>query len=134
MADPAAINLTAGHARAGGVKHQMKPPCQPSVGVGHPPLVTSCEKFLYGFKAARRAARAAASAPRPSLSLARRSGRANAGRLARNVLILGPPDIQEVSSAQAGRPCSRCRIVRDRSEPVKAACDRRATAAGRAAW
>jgi hypothetical protein len=42
-----------------------------------------CENFLYGFKAARRAARAAATAPRPSLSLARRSGRANAGRLAR---------------------------------------------------
>jgi len=29
---------------------------------------------------------------------------------------------------QAGRPCSRCGIVRGRSEPVKAVCGRRATA------
>jgi hypothetical protein len=48
-----------------------------------------CENFLYGFKAARQAARAADSAPRPSLSLARRSGRANAGRLARKAKYLG---------------------------------------------
>src|SRR5712691_12298441 len=31
---PAANNVTTGHARAGGVKHQVKPMCQPSVGVG----------------------------------------------------------------------------------------------------
>jgi hypothetical protein len=30
---------------------------------------------------------------------------------------------------QVRRPCSRCRIVQGRSEPVKAVCDRRATAA-----
>lgn len=54
-----------------------------NIGVG--PCVPSrcCYKCLYGFKAARRATRAADSAPRPSLSLARRFGRANAGRLAR---------------------------------------------------
>jgi hypothetical protein len=39
--------------------------------------------FLYGFKAARRAARAADKAPRPTLPLALGVGRANAGRLAR---------------------------------------------------
>jgi hypothetical protein len=47
------------------------------------PGQNACENFLYGFKAARRAARAAATAPRPSLPLELRSGRANAGRLAR---------------------------------------------------
>src|ERR687887_591492 len=31
---PAANDLTTGHARAGGVKHQVKPTCQPSAGVG----------------------------------------------------------------------------------------------------
>jgi len=37
MARPpsAANNITTGHARAGGVKHQVKPLCQRSVGVGH---------------------------------------------------------------------------------------------------
>jgi hypothetical protein len=48
------------------------------------------ENLLYGFKAAPNgAARAAASAPRPSLSLPLHSGRANAGRLARKANFLG---------------------------------------------
>ena len=36
MARPpsAANRITTGHAQAGGVKHQVKPPCQPSAGVG----------------------------------------------------------------------------------------------------
>ena len=33
----AANKITTGHAQAGGVKHQMNPPCQRSVGVGHRP-------------------------------------------------------------------------------------------------
>src|SRR5580658_4358874 len=31
---PTARNVTTGHARAGGIKHHMKPLCQPSVRVG----------------------------------------------------------------------------------------------------
>ena len=80
------------------------------------------------FKAARQAARAAAAAHSPPLTLAlslRRRLRRSAG--AKNP-GLGPPGLRPVSSAQARRPCSRCRIVRCRAEPVKAVCDRRATA------
>jgi len=71
-----------GHARADGVKHQMKPMCQRSAGVGQPVPRPPCENFLYGFKAARRAARAAVSARSPSLPLAlplRRRQRRSAG-------------------------------------------------------
>jgi hypothetical protein len=85
-----------------------------------------CENFLYGFKAARRAARAAATAPWPSLSLALRSaGPVPVGWREKEA---GPLYIQQVSSVRADRPCSRRRIVRARPEPVKAVCDRRATA------
>jgi hypothetical protein len=35
---------------------------------------------------------------------------------------------QLLGRSAAGCPCSRCGIVQGRSEPVKAVCDRRATA------
>jgi hypothetical protein len=105
MSRPPSANSTTGMPRWGAVKHQVKPMCQPSVGVGHDrpelpprgcltklpatrlpatryPLPAVCENFLYGFKAARRAARAAASARSPSLPLAlplRRRQRRSAG-------------------------------------------------------
>ena len=44
--------------------------CKASSGTTHHVPTPACENFLYGFKAARRAARAADSAPRPSLPLA----------------------------------------------------------------
>src|SRR2546423_690067 len=94
MARPpsAANNITTGHARAGGVKHQVKPLCQPSVGVGHPSPTPACENFLYGFKAARRAARPAATARTPPLPLTlplRRRQRRSAG--AKDRSTFGPP-------------------------------------------
>jgi hypothetical protein len=49
----------------------------------------TCENFLYVFKAARRAARAAATARTPSLPLTLRYGGANAGRLARIAQMSG---------------------------------------------
>ena len=68
----------------------------------------ACENFLYGFKAARRAARAAASAPWPSLCW--RSAPAGPAPVGwREKTKRGPLDIQQVSHVQAGRPCSRCR-------------------------
>ena len=66
-------------------------------GAERPGAERVCANFLYGFKAAPRAARAAASAPRPSLSLTLHSGRANAGRLARKAKYLGAA-INRVSS------------------------------------
>jgi hypothetical protein len=88
----------------------------------------ACENFLYVFKAARRAARAAATAPRPSLSLTLHSGRANAGRLARKRETRAADDLREFQRLGCGYPCSLCGIVQGRSEPVKAVCDRRTTA------
>jgi hypothetical protein len=94
----------------------------------HPPDLMS---FLYGFKAARRAARAAATERTPPLPLAlplRRRQRRSAGA---NVKRLSGPPLTDSSyrSSAAGCPCSRCGIVQGRSEPVKAVCDRRPTAA-----
>ena len=86
-----------------------------------------CENFLYRFKAARWAARAAASAPWPSLSLTLRSGRANAGRLARKTST-GRSTRSKFHRCPRIVPAPAARIVRGRSEPVKAVCDRRATA------
>ena len=84
-----------------------------------------CENFLYGFKAARRAARAAASAHSPSLPLRRRQRRSagamsEAGRAASGTASFG--------DAGGGVPAPAAGIVRGRSEPVKAICGRRATA------
>jgi hypothetical protein len=60
-----------------------------------------CEKFLYGFKAARRAARAADTARTPELPLTLPAPAApGAGRLARKQEV-GPLDLQQVSSVQA---------------------------------
>jgi hypothetical protein len=59
---PAAINLATGYARVGGVKHQVKPMCQRSVGVGQSwsELVGAvCDNFLYRFKGALTRARPA---------------------------------------------------------------------------
>ena len=57
MARPpsAANSVTTGHARAGGVMHQMKPMCQRSVGVGQPGCHQIGENFPYVFKGARSA-------------------------------------------------------------------------------
>jgi hypothetical protein len=52
------------------VKHQAEPMCQASSGTAHHVAQPACENFLYGFKAARRAARAANSARSPLLPLA----------------------------------------------------------------
>jgi hypothetical protein len=86
-----------------------------------------CENFLYGFKAAQRAARAAASARSPSLPLAlplrrrrRRSAGAkcvNAGRLTFSKFIPHGASLLPLPG-----------LSRARSEPVKAVCGRRATA------
>ena len=68
------------------------------------PVGPPCENFLYGFKAARRAARAAATAPRPSLPLRSRcapDGRANVGRLARQAGYFGAAITPESSGAGA---------------------------------
>ena len=65
------------------------------------PPTSPCENFLYVFKAARRAAHAADTAPRPSLSLARRSGRGqrqSAG--AKNVKCRAVVDVQQLQSVQ----------------------------------
>ena len=51
------------------VKHQAEPMCQASSGTAHHVAQPACENFLYGFKAARRAARAAAAARSPPLPL-----------------------------------------------------------------
>ena len=62
---------------------------------------TRCENFLYGFKAARRAARAAASAPWPSLPLAlplRPGQRRSAGAKG---IASGAAETQEVTGAAA---------------------------------
>jgi hypothetical protein len=60
-----------------------------------------------------------------------RYGGANAGRLARKAEDFGPPltDSSYRELSRRGCPCSRCGIVQGRSEPVKAVCDRRPTAA-----
>ena len=66
--------------------HRPSYPALSGPAISAPPSMLRrppCENFLYVFKAARWAARAAASAPGPSLSLTLHSGRANAGRLAR---------------------------------------------------
>ena len=65
------------------VKHQAEPMCQASSGTAHHVAQPACENFLYGFKAARRAARAANTARSPLLPLAlpqRRRQRRSAGR------------------------------------------------------
>src|ERR1700756_4038335 len=69
MARPpsAANNITTkGQPRAGGVKHQMKPLCQPSAGVGHSGHVDAVRIFftiIKGAPSARQADR-----PRPRLA------------------------------------------------------------------
>ncbi len=91
----------------------------------------TCENFLYVFKAAprgrsrrRHGARAVTPAATPA------TARTNAGRLARKAGdFRAAVDRQQLPGAQPrGCPCSRCGIVQGRSEPVKAVCDRRATA------
>jgi DNA invertase Pin-like site-specific DNA recombinase len=47
----------------------------------------------------------------------------------RGEVKFGPPEVRQFHRCRTGRPCSRCRIVRGRSEPVKAVCGRRPTAA-----
>ena len=67
---------------SGSVKHQAEPMWKASSGTAHKCRDKPCENFLYGFKAARRAARAADSARSPSLPLAlplRRRQRRSAG-------------------------------------------------------
>jgi hypothetical protein len=79
-----------------------------------------CEKFLYGFKAARRAARAADTAARPALTpgLPCRTV-PNAGRLARRPKYPGPADHGSSSTRQSGwLPLRHCA---GRAEPVKGA-------------
>ena len=86
------------------------------------------QQLLYGFKAARRAARAAATARTPTLPLAlplrRRQRRATGakstkpGRLTYSKFHLCSVDV----------PAPAAGIVRDRAEPVKAVCGRRPTA------
>jgi hypothetical protein len=72
-----------------------------------------CENFLYGFKAARRAARAADSVRSPTLPLPlplRRRQRRSPG--AKSMKLGAAIDIQTVigiSSVRVERPCSRCR-------------------------
>jgi hypothetical protein len=88
----------------------------------------SCENFLYGFKAARRAARAADTARTPPLSLTLRYGGANAGRLARKDEMRAARHTASFMCAGGVVPAPAAGIVRGRSEPVKAVCDRRATA------
>ena len=69
------------------VADHMAEECRTSVAGGQCPLRNPCENFLYGFKAARRAARAAATARTPTLPLRLRQRRAagaksvDAGRL-----------------------------------------------------
>ena len=87
-----------------------------------------CADFLYGFKAARRAARTAAAARSPSLPLTlplRRRQRRATGAKSRK-----PGRLTYSKSHRCRRnvPAPAARIVRGRSEPVKAVCDRRATA------
>jgi hypothetical protein len=48
---PTVINLTAGHAQMGGVKHQMKPTCQPSAGVEHNGCCPHCDNFFTSSRA-----------------------------------------------------------------------------------
>src|SRR5215469_8617830 len=55
---PAAINLTTRHARTGGVKHQMKPMCQRSVGVRHGRCPDAVMTFFTYFKGRAKARRA----------------------------------------------------------------------------
>jgi hypothetical protein len=60
----AAFNVTTRDARAGGVKHQVKPLCQRSPGVGQRSAPRAVTTFFTGFKGAPLARRAA----RPSLA------------------------------------------------------------------
>jgi len=80
----------------------------------------ACENFLYGFKAASRAARAANTARTPTLPLRRRQRR-SAGAKIRNP---GPPltySSHRGSAAGEWCPCSRYRYCPGRAEPVKSA-------------
>ena len=86
-----------------------------------------CENFLYVFKAARRAARAAASARTPSLALAlplRRRQRRAAGAKSTKP---GRVKYSKFHRCRQDVPAPAAGIVRGRSEPVKAVCGRRAT-------
>jgi hypothetical protein len=92
------------------------------------PLPAGCENFLYGFKAARRAARAAASASWPTLTLTlplrpdqrRSAGAKDKARAAQHVASF---------TVHAGVvPAPAARLSGAGQNPVKAVCDRRATA------
>jgi hypothetical protein len=80
--------------------------------------------YLYGFKAARRAARAANSARSPLLPLAlpQRRRKTPVGRREEQK-IPGRFDVQESPGSAAGVwfPCSRSRYSPGRPEPVKSA-------------
>ena len=93
-----------------------------------------CENFLYVFKAARGAARAAATARTPALPLAlplRRRQRRSAGAKCADA---GRLTYSKFHRRRRGVPAPAARIVRDRSEPVKAVCDRRGNRGRRAIW
>ena len=116
-------------------RHVHTQAADPSAGQrrAHPAWLSSlapppCENFLYGFKAARRAARAAATAPWPSLPLAlplRPGQRRSAGAKS---MKPGRLTYSKFHLCTRGVPAPAAGIVRGRSEPVKAVCDRRATA------
>jgi hypothetical protein len=74
-----------------------------------------------------RAARAAATARTPSLPLALPLRRRPRGAGWREKHKTGPLDLQRISAVPVSVPAPAARIVRDRAEPVKAACDRRPT-------
>ena len=87
-------------------------------------IETPCENFLYIFKAARRAARAAATARTPPLPLTlplRRRQRRSAG--AKITKTRAAFDVQPFTGFARGVwcPCSRCRYCPGRAEPVKSA-------------
>jgi hypothetical protein len=84
--------------------------------------------FLYGFKAARRAARATNTARSPLLPLAlpqRRRRRRSAGA---KVCNPGPLGMSKFHRYKWGVPAPAAGIVPGRSEPVKTVCERRTTA------
>jgi hypothetical protein len=110
------------------VKHQAEPMCKASSGTAHGPDLGRVQTFC---TVSRRPAGPLAPPPRRTRLRSRwrsRYGGANAGRLARKHGTRAAIDLQKSLGSAVGCPCSRWPIVQGRSEPVKAVCDRRATA------
>ena len=88
-----------------------------------------CEKFLYGFQGGPPGrSRRRHGAPGLRSRWRSRYGRANAGRLARKAGGTGRLTYSKFHLCRRGVPAPAAGIVRGRSEPVKAVCDRRTTA------